>query len=165
MAIVVSDTSAIRALHHLDLLGVIRPLYGELIVPVSVHNELRQPRRRFVAIDLVGLGIASVQSPKGEDLSRVETLGLDAGETEAIALALSIHADYLLIDEQDGRAAARRLGLRIAGVVAVLIDGKRQGQLAAVAPLLKRLRLELRFHIHPRLEAEALASVGEIPEQ
>jgi predicted nucleic acid-binding protein len=47
---------------------------------------------------------------------------LDPGERAAITLAISIHADRLLIDEQDGRAAAEQRHLRITGTLGVLAD-------------------------------------------
>jgi predicted nucleic acid-binding protein len=47
---------------------------------------------------------------------------LDPGERAAIALAISVHADRLLIDEQDGRAAAEERRLPITGTLGVLAD-------------------------------------------
>ena len=46
---------------------------------------------------------------------------LYAGETAAIALALAVKADLLLMDEKRGRAAARHAGLTVAGVLGELI--------------------------------------------
>ena len=48
------------------------------------------------------------------------TVELHLGESEAIALALEMKADRLLIDERDGRMLARQLELRLTGVLGVL---------------------------------------------
>jgi predicted nucleic acid-binding protein len=47
VAIVVSDTSPIRALAHLNLLYVLHALFGEVIVPPKVADELEHPRQSF----------------------------------------------------------------------------------------------------------------------
>lgn len=46
--------------------------------------------------------------------------GLDEGEAAAIALAISLTADLLLMDERKGVAAARGRGLRVTGTIGVL---------------------------------------------
>jgi predicted nucleic acid-binding protein len=46
--------------------------------------------------------------------------GLGPGEAEAIALAAELDADLLLIDERDGTAEAKRLGLNVTGTLGVL---------------------------------------------
>jgi predicted nucleic acid-binding protein len=50
------------------------------------------------------------------------TLRLDIGEAAAIALAIELRADRLLIDERDGRVIAQKLGIAVAGTLAVLRD-------------------------------------------
>jgi predicted nucleic acid-binding protein len=52
---------------------------------------------------------------------------LDPGESEAIALATEVHADVLLIDEQEGRQEAVRRGLKVAGTLSVLDEAGQAG--------------------------------------
>jgi predicted nucleic acid-binding protein len=47
-------------------------------------------------------------------------LRLDAGAREAISLASELQVDLVLVDERDGAMAARQLGLRVIGTLAVL---------------------------------------------
>ncbi len=50
-------------------------------------------------------------------------LGLDSGERDAIALALHVEADLVLIDERHARAVAEQCGLTAAGTLRGLLLG------------------------------------------
>ena len=65
--------------------------------------------------------------------------GLGAGESAAIGRALEIGA-LLLADDRAARRHARESGLVVIGTVGVLIRAKRIGSIAAVLPLIERLR-------------------------
>ncbi len=64
---------------------------------------------------------------------------LDLGERAAIALAETVHADLLLIDESAGRAEAKRRHLRVTGTLGVLRAGAEKG-VVNVPELLERLK-------------------------
>ncbi len=86
---------------------------------------------------------------------------LDRGEAEGIALALELGADLVLLDEREGRRAAQRLGLRVLGVVGVLLEAKAQGELERVRPALDGLRQVAGFYLSDALYADVLALAGE----
>jgi predicted nucleic acid-binding protein len=97
------------------------------------------------------------------DASRVAELRqtLDAGESEALALAVEVHAAAILIDEEQGRRAARGLGLPVVGVIGILIRAKQRSLVAEVGPLLEKLQQGLGFFISDELMSQAKQLAGE----
>jgi predicted nucleic acid-binding protein len=85
---------------------------------------------------------------------------LGAGESEALSLAMELHADYLLVDERAARRAARALGLRVIGTLGVLLAAKRKRLITEVRPLLDEL-LRKGFWVSPRLVRQSLLAAGE----
>ena len=49
-----------------------------------------------------------------------------------VLLAIKMKADFLLIVERDGRAVARQAGLRVRGVLGVLLRAKATGWIPSV---------------------------------
>jgi predicted nucleic acid-binding protein len=86
---------------------------------------------------------------------------LDAGETEAIALAWQLKADVLLMDEKRGREAARQVGLVVAGVLGELVHAKLVGWIPNVHDEIRRLRTEAGFFVHADVQRFILSQVGE----
>ncbi|BAZ03855.1 DUF3368 domain-containing protein [Calothrix sp. NIES-3974] len=87
---------------------------------------------------------------------------LDIGEAEAIALAVEIQADQVLIDERRGRLIASRLNLPYTGILGVLVEAKSQGLILEVKPLLDALINEAGFWITESLYNNVLKLVYEI---
>ena len=65
---------------------------------------------------------------------------LDAGEAEAIPLALTLGADIFLTDDSAARAEGVRLGMKVLGTVGLLVLAREQGLISAAYPLVVRLR-------------------------
>lgn len=161
MSVVVSDTSPIRALDHLKLTSLLERFYGEVLIPPSVAAELRDPDSALPMLDWASIPGLRMQAPS--DLARVEELLqlLDRGESEAIALAMEVHAAALLVDKREARSVAISLGLRPVGVLSMLVRAKEEGHLTAIKPLMDQLRTGIGFHISPALFAEVLRLAGE----
>jgi len=65
---------------------------------------------------------------------------LDRGERAAIGLALSFHAERILIDDFDRRAEAVRRNLRVTGTLGVLVLAHQRGLLDFEAALARLCR-------------------------
>jgi uncharacterized protein len=86
---------------------------------------------------------------------------LDAGEAEAIVLALESHADLLLMDERLGRDIASHFSLKYIGLIGVLVVAKRKGLISAVKPYLDELRDVAGFRVKEGLYLRVLQDEGE----
>ena len=151
--LIVADTSPLNYLILIESAEVLPRLYGRIIIPPEVLGELRhagspQAVRVWCASTPQWLEVRTA-------LTVDTTLPLDPGERAAIALAQELRADRLLIDERDGRAIAVRLGIPIAGTLAVLRDAATAGliDLRSAFDRLKRTT----FRASPTLFAEILA--------
>ena len=76
---------------------------------------------------------------------------LDEGESESIALAIEIQSDLILLDEQDARNIAEIYGLKMTGVIGVLIRAKREGYISSVGNYIDILQTKAGFRISKEL--------------
>lgn len=160
--IVVSNTSPIFYLSTIGQLDLLRQLYAEIVIPKTVLNEITNVGNTDVSARVVPT-LSWMKTQSATDQTFVNTLRaeLDPGEAEAIALAVELNADRLLMDERLGRAAAMRAGLKVTGVLGILIAAKRNNLIQEVKPLLDALIEQVGFWIDARLYAEVLQAVGE----
>ena len=155
--IVVADTSPLRYLILIEEIRVLPALYGRVIVPPGVVEELNQERTPSVVRTWLSARPEwlHVQTPQQALPSLQAVLG--AGEREAIALAEELSADALLMDDRDGRREAERRSLDVLGTLRVLADGAEHG-LLNLRVALERLRLT-NFRADEQLLRRLLAKV------
>lgn len=160
--IVVSNTSPIFYLSIMGHLDLLRQLYGEIVISTTVFNEITNIGNTDASARVVPtLSWIKIQSASDQEFVNTLRAELDSGEAEAIALAVELNTDRLLMDERLGRAAATRAGLQVTGVLGILIAAKRNNLIQEVKPLLDALIEQVGFWIDARLYAEVLQAVGE----
>jgi len=125
--IVIADTSPLHYLILLKHAEVLQHLYGGVIIPEAVVRELQAQKtpvvvRQWITSPPAWLQIRQIRVPPDPALAE-----LDPGEREAIALAETLRADALIIDEKMGRREAERRKLRVIGTVRVLDDAAEAG--------------------------------------
>lgn len=162
--LVVSDTSPLSNLAIIGRLALLREQFAEVWMPPAIAREL-------AALDALSAQAALAEALRAGWLKEMplppsapfpaELRGLDAGETEALRLALSSAADGVLMDEKEGRQRAAILHIRTIGVLGVLIAARQSGAIPSLRAEIERLRREAGFFVDRPLEARVLAMVGE----
>ena len=159
--IVVSNTSPISNLAAIGQLELLQQLYGNIIIPPAVYQELINSGDADPAT-LAVQTLDWIQTQPVSDRVLLETLqtNLDPGEAEAITLAVEINAERLIIDERRGRNEAIQLGLQVTGILGIALAAKQEGLIPLVQPILDDLRANT-FWIRDALYAEVLRLAGE----
>lgn len=99
--IIVSNTSALMNLAAIGQLNLLERLYGKVLIPEAVFQELsRISSEKLVAVDIESLPWIETRSVTDSLLVDSLLLELDAGEAEAIVLAMETKADLVLLDER-----------------------------------------------------------------
>ncbi len=138
--IVVADSGPLHYLLLVDQILLLRRFYGQVVIPEPVASELSAASSPVIVSTWIAhppeWAVVTAVSP-GQIASVTDDL--DLGERAAIALAGSLLADLLLIDEAAGRVEAKRRNLRVTGTLGVLRAGAEQG-VVNVADVLDKLR-------------------------
>jgi predicted nucleic acid-binding protein len=148
--LVVSDTSPLSNLAIIGRLDLLREQFQVVRMPVGVARELSAlpaPAARLALANALRDGwlvemAVPLSAPFPDNLA-----GLDAGEIEAIRLALALQADRILMDEKEGRQRASALGLRTIGIIGVLIVARQTGRVESLTAEIARLRAEAGFFV------------------
>jgi predicted nucleic acid-binding protein len=162
MQLVVADTSPIFYLLAIGHIDILPRLFGKVLVPDAVHRELCHPTAPAILRDW------SVRVPTWVEVMAVAALDddvlavLGSGERAAITLAMSVHADLILIDERKGTSAALNRGLEVTGTLGVLELAARRGfvNLADAFSRLKATNFRYRQEIMDEILARHKPAAG-----
>lgn len=160
--IVVADTSVVLNLVRVGQDQLLREIYREIWIPTQVAEEFvwqTSVNPRFRGLPLPSW--LQIRDPALMPESLRANALLDDGERAALALAVEIRADAILIDEENGREVATQLGLNRVGILGILLRAKAEGLVPLLKPILATLQRDANFWIAKPLLAEVLRLAGE----
>ena len=149
---IVSNSSCLIILEKLGKQDLLEKMFRWIVIPRAVSEEVFGGKELPPWIE-----IKEIQ----HTLSQVffeKTLG--KGESEAIALALELRADLLIVDDLAARRTAEKTGLRITGVIGVLLEGKKRELINSVRDVMNEMRMH-DFRISEETYKNALVLAGE----
>lgn len=123
--IIVSDTSPITNLAAIGRLDLLQTLYERIIIPSEVYDEMVRIGKVVPGMHEVKT-LPWIETQEVVDKDRICEIvntreKIDLGEAAAIALAIERKADVLLMNERRGRAVATEFGLKVVGLLGVLL--------------------------------------------
>jgi len=161
--LVVSDTSPILNLAIIGRLSLLNDQFGKIWIPNAVLDELRSqedlPGSQEIRVSLQDgwLGVKKVQN---YDQVKVLARELDRGEAEAIALALEMKAEWILVDEKEARRICKAFGLRVTGVLGILLRARAVGKIGSLAETIEELRVRAGFRVGKDILDEILKNAA-----
>lgn len=157
---VVCDASPLIALASVGHLHLLRELFDEVHVPPAVWEEVVRGETHGVQSLTSEHWIRVTEAPDDSQLLVLRN-EMDPGEAEAIALAVWLAADLILLDEIRARKLAIYLGFRVMGVLGILGEAKAMGLITAIRPLLDRMLALVLFRLKAGLYERTLRACGE----
>ena len=135
--VVVCDTGP---LIHLSEAGAIHLLstVGDIIIPPLVADEYKANSQGWKPpqwVKIVTLESKSIQQAN----NWIQSNQIDAGEAQAISLAMQIEAHWLLTDDARARQFAESLGVEVHGSIGVLLWNAATGNIDDASLTLKYL--------------------------
>lgn len=154
------NTSPLLYLHQIRQLDILPKLYGTVIAPTSVEQELAAGRT-------TGIDVPDVNSLDWLQIYTIDpaatipnVIDLGRGEAEVIALGLENRNSLLILDDRLGRRIAALYQMRCTGTLGVLIKAKQTGYLTAIAPIIADLQAQGMWLTEPVIQT-ALKLAGE----
>lgn len=131
---IVSNATPIISLSSIGKVGLLKELFGEVIVSRAVYNEIKA--KRSYGYEEIDADFFQIKSIRGMIYADLLLNQLDRGEAETIILAKETDADLVAIDESIGYKIAKNAGLEVVRTLSILLRAKDKGLISEVKPLL-----------------------------
>jgi predicted nucleic acid-binding protein len=158
---VVVNTTPLIALSHIGQLDILKKMYGEILIPNAVYNELSAKPDSICKIEVDNskdwIRVEEIKNQMAKSMYKTQ---LHEGEVEVMILAQEVNADLVIIDDSNAKKHAKYLKLPVTGTLGVLIKAKQNGYVDKLKPMLQMM-IENGIYISQDLVKLCLKQVGE----
>lgn len=159
--IVIVNSTPIIALSSIHKLDLLRELYGEVIIPKAVHDEVMVKKDFETQVSLArAKDWVLIKNISNSETKKFFKVQLHDGEVEVMLLGKELEADLLVIDDYIAREYAKYLEFKVTGTLGIILKAKENGILKEVKPLVLDL-LDNGIYIGDKLIASILMMAGE----
>lgn len=158
---VIVNTTPLIALSHVRQLDILRKMYGEILIPQAVYQELSEKQesvcKKQVDNSLDWIHIEKIRNEMAKLMYKTQ---LHDGEVEVMILAKEKSADIVIIDDANAKKHAKYLGLPVTGTLGVLIKAKKLGYIDELKPIIQEM-IDNHIYISEKLMKFCIQQAGE----
>lgn len=159
---VIVNTTPLIALSHVGQLNLLKELYGEIIIPQAVYEEVSvkvdSACKKEVDSSLDWIRVEKISNQMAKDMYKTQ---LHEGEVEVMILAKEVAADVVIIDDANAKKYAKYLKLPVTGTLGVLLRARQMGYVDKLEPVLRQM-VEKGIYISQSLIELCLKQAGEL---
>ncbi|MCL1858815.1 MAG: DUF3368 domain-containing protein [Oscillospiraceae bacterium] len=158
---VIVNSTPIIALSAIDKLDLLKKIYGTVIIPSAVKEEIAA-KEKSKAQNNLEISSEWIQTKEIKNAAQKQTFKtqLHEGEVEVMILGQELNADLLIIDDYLAREYAKYLGFKIIGTAGILLLAKSKGFIHEIKPLIDKLIIN-GIYVSNRLYSEIIKIADE----
>lgn len=149
--VVITDTSCLILFQKINELEILKKVYQKLYTTQEVSDEYGLELPKWIVI----------QDVQDKKYQKILELQIDKGEASAIALAIEIESNLILLDDLKARKLAKKLDLKLTGSLGVISKAKQNGFIKGVKPLIEKIQ-KTNFRISKKIVDELLRINNEL---
>ena len=149
--IIIADSSCLISLHNTHHLDLLQLVFGKITITKEVANEFHLSTPQWITV---------VEISNRQLFDNLNSF-LGEGEASSIALAVENPGSLLILDELEGRKAAKKYSLQVTGTIGIIGRAKQLGLIDFVKPIITELKTA-GFRISEELEIDFLKQNNEL---
>jgi len=158
---VISNSTPLIALKKIEKLELLYKIYGEIIIPYGVYEEVILESSVKEPHDFIKeSGFIKIMKIRNEEAKRLFSTSLHKGEVEIMILAVEVKANLCIIDDLLARRYAKYNNLNITGTIGVLLKAKELCIITKIRPIMDEL-IDSGVYIDSKLYNKVVEISGE----